>query len=101
MIKLSFKENSKGRFVLKIIQNSALFYQKEYDANKKIVGDPFYNNQKYLMGDFVNYLQKLVNKRLEDNPNFRWKTLEEFKHFAGLPTVNSFLAEKAKEAEAE
>jgi len=99
MIKLTFKENSTGKFVLKIIQNNVLFYQKEYAANKKIIGDPFYDNQKDLLKDFVDYLQKLVNKRLEDNPNFQWKTLEEFKHFAGLQTVNSFLAEKAKEME--
>lgn len=101
MIKLSFKENSKGKFVLKIMQNNVLFYQKEYAVNKKIIGDPFYSNQKDLLNDFVGYLQKLVNKRLEDNPNFQWKTLEEFKRFAGLRTVNSFLAEKAKEKEAE
>lgn len=101
MIKLSFKENSKGKFVLKIIQNNVLFYQKEYDANKKIVGDPFYNNQKDLMKDFVNYLQKLVDKKFENNSNFRWNTLEEFKRFAGSRTVNSFLAEKQKEKEAE
>lgn len=101
MIKLSFKENSKGKFVLKIMQNNVLFYQKEYAVNKKIIGDPFYSNQKDLLNDFVDYLQKLVNKRLEDNPNFQWKTLEEFKRFAGLRTVNSFLAEKAKEKEAE
>ena len=101
MIKLSFKENSKGKFVFTIIQNGVLFYQKEYAVNRKIIGDPFYNNQKDLLNDFVNYLQKLVNKRLEDNPNFQWKTLEEFKRFAGLQTVNSFLAEKAKEEEAE
>lgn len=101
MIKLSFKENSKGKFVLKIMQNNVLFYQKEYVVNKKIIGDPFYSNQKDLLNDFVDYLQKLVNKRLEDNPNFQWKTLEEFKRFAGLRTVNSFLAEKAKEKEAE
>jgi len=54
-----------------------------------------------LLNDFVNYLQKLVNKKLEGNPNFQWKTLKEFKCFAGLQTVNSFLAEKAKEAEEE
>jgi len=30
MIKLTFKENSTGKFVLKIIQNNVLFYQKEY-----------------------------------------------------------------------
>lgn len=101
MIKLSFKENSKGKFVLKIMQNNVLFYQKEYAVNKKIIGDPFYSNQKDLLNDFVDYLQKLVNKRLEDNPNFQWKTLEEFKRFAGLRIVNSFLAEKAKEKEAE
>jgi len=101
MIKLSFKENSKGKFVLQIIQNNVLFYQKEYDANRKIIGDPFYDNQKDLMKDFVDYLQKLVNKKFETNPKFRWKTLEEFKRFAGARTVNSFLAEKQKEKEAE
>lgn len=101
MIKLNFKENNKGKFVFTIIQNGVLFYQKEYAANKKIIGDPFYNNQKDLLNDFVDYLQKLINKRLEDNPNFQWKTLEEFKSFAGLQTQCAFLAEKAKEAEAE
>ena len=101
MIKLSFKENSKGKFVLKVVQNNAVFYQREYDANRKIIGDPFYNNQKDAMKDFVNYLQKLVDKKVEDNPNFLWKTLEEFKRFAGSRTVNSFLAEKEKEKEAE
>lgn len=100
MIKLTFKENNKGKFVFTIIQNDVLFYQKEYAVNKKITGDPFYSNQKDLIKDFVNYLQKLVNNKLEDNPNFQWKTLKEFKCFAGLQTVNSFLAEKAKEAEA-
>lgn len=101
MIELSFKENSKGKFVLKIIQNDVLFYQKEYSVNRKIIGDPFYDNQKDLLNDFVDYLQKLVNKRLEDNPNFQWKTLEEFKRFAGLHTQCAFLAEKAKEMETE
>lgn len=99
MIKLTFKENSKGKFVFKIIQNNVLFYQKEYAANKKIVGDPFYDNQKDLLNDFVDYLQTIVNKQLEDNPDFHWKTLKEFKCFASLRTVNSFLAKKAKEAE--
>ena len=41
MINLSFKENSKGKFVLKVVQNNVVFYQREYDANRKIVGDPF------------------------------------------------------------
>lgn len=100
MVKLSFEENNKGKFIFTIIQNNVLFYQKEYDANKKIVGDPFYDNQKDLMKDFVDYLQKLVNKKFENNPNFQWKTLEEFKRFASLRTINSFLAEKAKEMEA-
>jgi len=100
MIKLTFKENNKGKFVFTIIQNGVLFYQKEYAVNKKIIGDPFYDNQKDLLNDFVDYLQKLVNKRLEDNPNFQWKTLEEFKSFAGLHAQCAFLAEKAKEAEA-
>jgi len=101
MIKLSFKENSKGKFIFKIIQNGTLFFQKEYDVNKKIVGDPFYDNQKDAIKDFVDYLQKLVNQKLKDDPNFQWKTLEGFKHFAGGPTQYAFLAEKAKEAEAE
>ena len=101
MIKLNFKKNNKGKFVFTIIQNNVLFYQREYAVNRKIIGDPFYDNQKDLIKDFVDYLQKLVNKRLEDNPNFQWKTLEEFKRFAGLQTVNAFLAEKAKEKEAE
>lgn len=101
MINLSFKENSKGKFVLKVVQNNVVFYQREYDANRKIVGDPFYDNQKDAMKDYVNYLQKLVDKKFEANPNFRWKTLEEFKRFAGSRTTNSFLAEKEKEKEAE
>lgn len=101
MIKLNLKKNNKGKFVFTIIQNNVLFYQREYALNRKIIGDPFYDNQKDLTNDFVDYLQKLVNKKIEDNPNFRWKTLEEFKRFAGLQTVNAFLAEKAKEKEAE
>lgn len=101
MIKLTFKENKTGKFVFKIIQNNVLFFQKEYDANKKIVGDPFYDNQKDAIKDFVDYLQKLVNQKLKDNPNFQWKTLEGFKHFAGARTINTFLAEKEKEKEEE
>ena len=73
MIKLSFKENSKGKFVLKIIQNNVLFYQKEYDANKKIVGDPFYDNQKDLMKDFVNnYIKTIYVYQLNLMTNFLW-----------------------------
>ena len=29
MIKLTFEENGKGKFVFKIIQNNVLFFQKE------------------------------------------------------------------------
>lgn len=101
MIKLTFEENGKGKFVFKIIQNNVLFFQKEYNANKKIVGDPFYDNQKDLLKDFVVYLQKLANKKLENDPNFQWKTLESFKRFAGAQTQCAFLAEKEKEVEAE
>lgn len=101
MIKLTFKENNRGKFDFVIIQNNVLFYQREYSVNKEIIGDPFYDNQKDLIKDFVDYLQRLINKKLEDNPNFHWKTLKEFKCFAGLQAQNSFFVEKEKGKEEE
>ena len=89
MIELSFKKNSQNKYDLKVVQNGKLFFKRTYDSGKKI-DDPIWKTQADGFSAFVRFLQDKVDKEFEKNPNFHWKTISEFKLFAGARAQHEF-----------
>ena len=89
MIELSFKKNNQNKYDLKVVQNGKLFFKRTYNSDKKI-DDTVWKTQADGFGAFVRFLQDKVDKELEKNPNFYWKTISEFRSFAGAGAQHEF-----------
>lgn len=92
-IELTFNENNKGTYDFKVVQNGRLFFKKEYQATEKSETGL---TQAQVFSGYTNYLQDLVNEKLAKNPDFKWKSFDEFKKFAGAKTQHMFWAIKDK-----
>mgnify|MGYP000871438722 CR=1 FL=1 len=87
-IVISFVSNPSGKFDFSIVQDSMVFYKKEYMASGR--DETTGHTQAQLFKAYCKFLQEKVNKELAKNPNFRWKSFQEFKKFAGAKSQNEF-----------
>ena len=65
------------------------------EVNGKVIGDRDYAGTKSdheLYAGFVDYMQKLIDKELVDNPNFTFKNVDEFRAWANSSVQRSFVA---------
>ena len=65
------------------------------NVNGEIIGDRDYSGTKEdheLYGAFVEYLQMRIEKELEDNPEFTFKNVDEFRAYANSSVQREFLA---------
>ena len=65
------------------------------EVNGRVIGDRDYAGTKSdheLYSEFVDYMQKLINKELVDNPNFTFKNVDEFRAWANSSVQRSFVA---------
>ena len=86
-INITFKENNKGTYDFKVVQNGLLFFKKEYTVSEDNEGVV---TQAQVFSGFTHYLQDLVNEKLSKDPTFKWNSFDEFKKFAGAKTQNMF-----------
>ena len=64
------------------------------EVNGKIIGDRDYTGTKEdheLYSEFVDYMQKLIDKELVDNPKFTFKNVDEFRAWANSSVQRSFV----------
>lgn len=64
-------------------------------VNGEVIGDRDYSGAKEdhkLYGAFVEYLQMRIEKELEDNPEFTFKNVDEFRAYANSSVQREFLA---------
>ena len=65
------------------------------EVNGKIIGNRDYVGAKSdheLYAGFVDYMQKLIDNELVDNPNFTFKNVDEFRAWANSSIQRSFVA---------
>ena len=65
------------------------------EVNGRVIGDRDYVGTKEdheLYAGFVDYMQKLIDKELVDNPNFTFKNVDEFRAWANSSVQRSFVA---------
>lgn len=94
MITISFKKNSKGTYDFSVIQNSEILYRKEYTCASQ--PDETGITQVQVFSGYTKYLQDLVDKEIEKNPDFKWNSFAEFKKFAGAKTQHKFWENESK-----
>lgn len=64
------------------------------EVNGKVIGDRDYTGtleDHELYSEFVDYMQKLIDKELVDNPNFTFKNVDEFRAWANSSVQRSYL----------
>ena len=64
------------------------------EVNGKVIGDRDYTGTKEdheLYAGFVDYMQKLIDKELRDNPKFTFKNVDEFRAWANSSVQRSFV----------
>ena len=65
------------------------------EVNGKVIGDKEYTGtleDHKLYSEFVDYMQKLIDKELRDNPKFTFKNVDEFRAWANSSVQRSFVA---------
>ena len=86
-IKISFVKNSTGNYDYMVVQNGKMLFKKEYTAS---VTDETGLSQAQVFSGFANFLQDVVNKELEKNPDFHWNSFSDFKRFEGAKLQHRF-----------
>ena len=64
------------------------------EVNGKVIGDKEYTGtleDHKLYSEFVDYMQKLIDKELRDNPKFTFKNVDEFRAWANSSVQRSFV----------
>jgi len=77
-IKITYTQNSRGKYDFVAKQNGVIIYEKTYSPIKS-------KNQHYMGIALVKTLQKVADEELSVNPDFMWNTFDEFKSWAGNP----------------
>ena len=80
---------------LTYIKKTSNKYSFITEINGKVIGNRDYTGTKEdheLYGEFVDYMQKLIDKELVDNPNFTFKNVDEFRAWANSSVQRSFVA---------
>mgnify|MGYP004700620233 CR=1 FL=1 len=75
-IKLTYTQNTKGKYDFVAKQDGVILYEKTYSPIKS-------KNQHYMGIALVETLQKAADEEIEHNHNFKWNSFEEFKLWAG------------------
>ena len=87
MIKINIVKNTKGKYDFSAVQNGKILYKKEYAASEK---DETGLTQAAVFSGYCHYLQDVIDKELEKNPDFHWDSWSDFKKFAGAQRQHQF-----------
>lgn len=89
-IKISYTQNSKGKFDFIASQNGEILYEKTYSPIKS-------KNQHLMSKALIDVFNIQVEKELTVNPEFMWDSFEDFKMWAGNPELRAQAVKLYKE----
>ena len=81
-IKLSYTKKTSNKYTFLTIVNGKTIGDRDYTGTKE---------DHKLYSEFVDYMQKLIDKELVDNPNFTFKNVDEFRTWANSSVQRSYL----------
>ena len=82
-IKLTYTKKTSNKYTLLTVVNGKTIGDRDYTGTKE---------DHELYSEFVDYMQKLIDKELVDNPNFTFKNVDEFRAWANSSVQRSFVA---------
>ena len=82
-IKLSYTKKTSNKYTFLTIINGKTIGDRDYVGTLE---------DHKLYSEFVDYMQKLIDKELADNPNFTFKNVDEFRAWANSSVQRSFVA---------
>ena len=89
-IEITYTQNTKGKFDFVASQNGEILYEKTYSQIKS-------KGQHLMSKALIDVFNIQVEKELEYNPNFMWKSFEDFKVWAGNPELRAQAVKLYKE----
>ena len=81
-IKLTYTKKTSNKYTFLTIVNGKTIGDRDYTGTKE---------DHELYAGFVDYMQKLIDKELVDNPNFTFKNVDEFRTWANSSVQRSYL----------
>ena len=82
-IKLTYTKKTSNKYTFLTIVNGKTIGERDYVGTEE---------DHELFSEFVDYMQKLIDKELVDNPNFTFKNVDEFRTWANSSVQRSFVA---------
>ena len=82
-IKLTYTKKTSNKYTFLTIVNGKTIGDRDYTGTKE---------DHKLYSEFVDYMQKLIDKELRDNPKFTFKNVDEFRAWANSSIQRSFVA---------
>ena len=82
-IKLSYTKKTSNKYTFLTIVNGKVIGNRDYVGTKE---------DHELYNEFVDYMQKLIDKEIVDNPSFTFKNVDEFRAWANSSVQRSFVA---------
>ena len=81
-IKLSYTKKTSNKYTFLTIVNGKTIGDRDYTGTLE---------DHELYSEFVDYMQKLIDKELVDNPKFTFKNVDEFRTLANSSVQRSYL----------
>ena len=82
-IKLTYTKKTSNKYTFLTIVNGKVIGNRDYVGTLE---------DHELYAEFVDYMQKLIDKELVHNPNFTFKNVDEFRAWANSSIQRSFVA---------
>ena len=95
-ISLTFTKSSNNFYIFKVVQDSQVIFKKSYTAGKKYDEGEIWINQAELFGGYTRYLNDLVKREQDKNPDFHWESFKAFKRWAGAKAQADFFEHELK-----
>jgi len=93
-VSINFFKNSTGKYKLSVVQDGKPLLSKEYIVTT-VDKETGHTQAQVFMG-FCKFLQDMVDKEVEANPDFHWKSYIDFKKFAGSKMQQKFLEHESE-----
>lgn len=87
-IDISFVPNTVGKYDFSVAQGGVTLYKREYAAAER--DETTGHTQAQVFTAYCKFLQDEVDKKMTNDPSFRWESFQDFKRFAGSKMQNKF-----------
>ena len=93
-ISINFFKTSTGVYKLSVVQDGNPLFSKDYTVTA--VDKETGHTQAQVFTGFCKFLQEMVDKEIESNPDFHWKSYIDFKKFSGSKMQQKFLEHESE-----